>query len=965
MMLTISFSMNLQAKQDSKRKLSEKFNLNDTANYNESDNTGSGIGMQPSYSAVLCEYDKKGYKPVKGIEIILDFQSIKTYPEEAVPIIANVAGRENAIVWEEDTEFVEWTVEVPQDGLYEILVEYYPLGGTGIPIQRKILIDGESPFKEAESIYLYRIWRDKEKPRVNNLGDEVRPKQEEVKAWNKVALTDHQGMHLAPFMFYFEKGVHNIRLVYLEEKVAIGNIIVQSPGEISSYKEVQDYYLLKGYKNASQTIRFEAEENAVAKSDPTIRRESDGDPLAYPPSSVNRKLNMIGGWRWRRGNMSITWKFSVPENGLYKIGVRVGQWYQDGMPVFRQIAIDGVVPFKEMLDYKFEYGNSWETEVLCNSDGDPYLFFLEKGEHELTMTVKMGPLKEIIESINQDMLLLSNVTRQIIMLTGSEPDLNFDYELDKRIPNLIDNLKILSLNMKEKERMLNDISNKRSSMANNFLMISDQLDKMVKNPDTIPRKLNDLNNALNSLGTWSLNLQDHALAIDYFLIGSPDEKWENKQSNIFQKVIATWRNFLASFTKDYDYVGSIYENQIQTNKVIDIWVARGKEWAEVIKEMADENFTEKTGIGIKVNILPGGQLDAGSVNALLLSICSGNAPDAALNVSANSPVEFAIRDAVIDMTQFKDFDSVKNRFLPKVMIPFQYKNGVYALPENMIFKALFYRKDIIEELNIKIPDTWEDVYQHVLPVLYQNGLQFYCPNDYTTFLFQRGGEFYKDDGRKSALDSPEAYQAFRELTELYTNYKMPVTANFFNRMRQGEMPMGIGDYNLYIQLSVAAPELSGRWEIAPLPGHMTQEGEINRSTGGIVTNAAIILSQSEMKQEAWEFLKWWTSEEVQVNFGREMEALMGVQARWNTANKDAFTKLPWNKQHLNVIEEQWKWAAEIPVVLGGYFTSRHINNAWNRVVLGEMNIRDSLELAVKEINRELRNKQVEYGFLDE
>lgn len=102
-----------------------------------------------------------------------------------------------------------------------------------------------------------------------------------------------------------------------------------------------------------------------------------------------------------------------------------------------------------------------------------------------------------------------------------------------------------------------------------------------------------------------------------------------------------------------------------------------------------------------------------------------------------------------------------------------------------------------------------------------------------------------------------------------------------------------------------------------------------------------------------------------MKFGRELEALMGVQARWNTANIYAFTKLPWNKQHLKVIQEQWEWATEMPVVLGGYFTGRHTSNAWNRVVLGEMNVRDSLELAIKDINRELISKQVEYGFAEE
>jgi hypothetical protein len=61
------------------------------------------------------------------------------------------------------------------------------------------------------------------------------------------------------------------------------------------------------------------------------------------------------------------------------------------------------------------------------------------------------------------------------------------------------------------------------------------------------------------------------------------------------------------------------------------------------------------------------------------------------------------------------------------------------------------------------------------------------------------------------------------------------------------------------------------------------------------------------------------------------------------------------------MKEQWEWYREGPVVLGGYFTSRHITNAWTNVVLSDKKPMDELELAVKEINIELRRKQEEFG----
>ena len=103
------------------------------------------------------------------------------------------------------------------------------------------------------------------------------------------------------------------------------------------------------------------------------------------------------------------------------------------------------------------------------------------------------------------------------------------------------------------------------------------------------------------------------------------------------------------------------------------------------------------------------------------------------------------------------------------------------------------------------------------------------------------------------------------------------------------------------------------------------------------------------------------SEETQTRYGRELEAILGMGARWNTANVDAFYALPWDARHAQVIRAQLESSEEQLIVPGGYFTGRHIINAWNRVVVNNENARDSLEEAVKDINKELTNKRREFG----
>jgi ABC-type glycerol-3-phosphate transport system substrate-binding protein len=284
---------------------------------------------------------------------------------------------------------------------------------------------------------------------------------------------------------------------------------------------------------------------------------------------------------------------------------------------------------------------------------------------------------------------------------------------------------------------------------------------------------------------------------------------------------------------------------------------------------------------------------------------------------------------------------------------------------------LFYRTDIMEELELEVPQTWEDVYNVVFE-LQQHGLDFFyqAPSPVAAggltdaglmpFLFQEGGEWYTDDGMRSALNTPEALQAFKRWTDLYVSYKLPIQADFFNRFRTGEMPIGVSNYWTYVLLKVAAPELRGRWEMAPMPGTEMQGGVIDRSNGGAL-DCAVMFRDVKDPEASWEFLKWWTSEEAQVRFGREMEGIMGVEARWSSANVAALSRLPWDPKDIEAILAQWEWYRETPVVLGGYFTARHVYNAWNEVVLLGEHPRDALEEAVKEINKEMRKKQEEFG----
>lgn len=941
-----------------------------------------------SYAEVKDVYENLGYRSAgSDVEIPLsvdDAVGARKLQYETVDGVKGINFSNDA-----SCEYVEWTFDVEKAGLYEIVINYYAQPAYGMQIQRKLMIDGEVPFDEANTMYLYRRFREAGEVTTNAINDEVWPEMEEINTWIETPLYDYSGYFEDPLQFYFEEGEHTIRFEYIDQGILLGDIKLTGLTEYESYSDVQHSYNENGYESPDvDSITFEAEDTLYMNNS-TLKRDTDTDPMTSPSSPVDRKLNITGGERWDEGNQSITWEFEVPEDGLYTINMRALQNYDSGMPSMRQIYIDDEIPFEELKNYLFEYKEKWAAYTLSDDNGAAYEFYLTEGRHTITMTVKSGLMYEVIRKTNEIVEDVSALYLKITKITTTDPDSNYEYDIAKTLPELegkSGEFAQIAKKIEECADIMSDLTNMQTSMESSYREMASTMNEFAEDPDLVTSNLSDLEDAQTNLGTYITSMGENPLAIDYFVIQPADaDEFTVKSSNFFQRLSASVQNFLASFTKNYDAVGSIYSGE-GADVILDVWMARGREWGEVLKSLIDESFTSNTGIGINLNILPSGQLNAGNVSALMLSITSGTAPDAAIGVSYSDPVEFAFREAVTDLTQFEDFEEYKEQFYDTMFIPYEYEKddhvGIYAIPETMDFTVMMVRTDIMESLNLEIPRTWDDLFHTTLPVLYENNMSFSFPVDTTAssnspsslkgmtmFLIQQGGSYYTDDGMYSGLDSAEAYNAFKQWTDLYVSYGLDAESSFFTRFRTGTLPIGVGAYNSYMQILTQAPELYGRWAIAPMIGTGTgeydEDGEeiVDNRVGGISLTACQIMSSSEHEEEAWEFIKWWMDKDTQIEFGQEIEATMGISARWNSANVTAFESLPWDQGDLEIIKDQMSKAEEQPIVLGGYFTTRHLVNAWNRVYLSNENPRDALEEAVKDINSEIRKKHEEYGFV--
>lgn len=867
-----------------------------------------------------------------------------------------------------DLKWVEFSVDVATKGYYNIEIEYYaPKGSVQTP-QRSLNIDGDLVFSESVTVDFGRLWKDatsvSEVIKLNTVGDQIRPKQEEVYMWQTMRIQDHDGKYSQPLRFALDAGEHKIKFYYQYENLVIKSIKLVAPKQIPTYEEKLAEWKALGYTNGTATIRMEGEA-VTYKSDTSLRVDGSSDPAASPSyENGSTRLNVIGGSTWASSNQTLTWKVTLEDHqaGLYQLSMRAYAKYTDGIPVYRQIQVNGEVPFAEFECYEIPFAD-WDCFALEKNE-KPLLVYLQPGENIIKMTVKLGEIADIMNALEKDSNTLSELVTDITKITSTNPDPNFEYQLDKKVPNLEKRFQSISDSFDAQIKRITNLSEKRPSAINNFEMMKEQFDRILKNTDIIAKNYTDLTDAMANLATWIKAFSSLPMQIDYIEFIPPEQEVKMVKSTFFQKLGASFNAFLISFVKDYDAVGGLSSNDPNAEKAImlDVWISRGKEWAQILKQLADEEFYVEHNIEVNMNILPSGQLNASAGSVLLLALASGTAPDLAMGVASNLPVEYGMRGAIYDLSQFEDFEEVSKRFLDGIMIPFYFQDGYYGLPETMDFQCMYYRKDLLNAYDLEVPDTWTDVYSKILPILNNNGMDFYYAGGYNPFLFQNGGEYYVEDENgvtQSAWNSAEAIAGFKQWTDLYTIYDVPVAADFYTRFRSGQIPIGIGGMDVYTKLVSAAPEISGKWGVAVIPGVMQEDGQVNRASGGS-TSAAVILNTCENPDAAWKFLKWYTAAETQVTYANDIKAIIGPEAIWASANKEAFNALPWDAELADVIEVYQHWYKDAPNVIGGYIVGRYLENARVAVIVEGEPYRPSLEKAVREINNELRKKNTEF-----
>lgn len=797
--------------------------------------------------------------------------------------------------------------------------------------------------------------------------NEIRESLIQTPEWCTYVFKDCNGFVQEPFEFVIapdSDGNVTLTLEGVNEPIVISKLHLTPCQDYISYETYRQQYADMG--KGEGVIKIESEYFSTS-SNQTIYPLSDTTSAVNSPSATDRTLlNSVGGEKWQNVGQWIEYKFTVSKSGNYKIITRHKQNILDGMSTSRILNLysdDTVaegeagyyngVPFDEATRLKFNYSDDWQVGALTDGNTEFEFYFKEGVTYRLRLEISLGSMgdivrkvQEVLDSVNADYL-------KILKLTGTTPDEFADYGFYGKIPDTMADLWL----QHEKidaiiATLLQDSS--KSSMTATLQNVSDLLRDMSKDESEVAKNLSQLKTYIGSLGTWLGDAKTQPLTLDYIVIQNGDAELPKAKAGFFSALWHEISGFIQSFFRNYDRMGALTDEVAEDS--VEVWIATGRDQSQVIRNLINNKFTKEHGITVNLRLVAGG--------TLLPSILAKQGPDVYLGLAAGDVINYAIRGALENIEEMPGFEEATENFNESAMIVLQMDdaygiNRCYGLPETQSFPMMFVREDILAELDIEVPKTWDDV-KEAIPVLQANNMEIAMIADSNIFIYQQGGELFADGGMRVNLDSNLALTAFEDMCEMYTMYSFPYVYDFANRFRTGEMPIGFSDYTgTYNQLKVFATEIEGLWSFYPMPGIQDADGNVNFDSVSSV-GATVMITDCESKENAWEFMKWYTGDECQVDYSNEMAAILGPSAKHPTANTTALESLPWTRTEYSSIKLQFDNLAAIPNYPGAYIIARYTKFAFLDAYNDNLNPVSSLLGYIDYINDEITRKREEF-----
>jgi multiple sugar transport system substrate-binding protein len=299
-------------------------------------------------------------------------------------------------------------------------------------------------------------------------------------------------------------------------------------------------------------------------------------------------------------------------------------------------------------------------------------------------------------------------------------------------------------------------------------------------------------------------------------------------------------------------------NEAKKPKEITFWHYFTSINGKTVQTYVDKYNAMQSDVKIKFEFVPRDEL----LKQLTIGLVSGNLPDMAF-VDNPDQASFAAMGLFADITDKVNSWS-DGKFLEGPLNSAKYNGKIYGLPHASNALALYYDVDALKAAGVEAPQTWAEMESAAAKLTKGNtyGLAFSAikseEGTFQTlpFLLSAGASVEK-------LDSPEAAKALGYLANLVNKgYASKEVLNWAQgdaekQFTSGNAAMLINGPWIKANLEKNAP--NKKWAVTKLP----KDANYASTLGG---ENIVILKNSKVVDESFEFMKWFLSKENNIEF---------------------------------------------------------------------------------------------------
>ena len=227
----------------------------------------------------------------------------------------------------------------------------------------------------------------------------------------------------------------------------------------------------------------------------------------------------------------------------------------------------------------------------------------------------------------------------------------------------------------------------------------------------------------------------------------------------------------------------------------------------------------------------------------------------------------------------KEGEEYKKNFYSTLWNYNSYDGQIYGLPVGFTTHCVYYNKDLFEKAGVEEPKdgwTWEDLEEKAKKINEATGVKGFSfsmkpdPYDYEMYLWSNGTAYCDKDGKMEGyVDSDKALETYKMFQDMEKDgYAVATEKSGGDEFQAGQTGMfvyGAWAVKKYTEEGV-------NFGLAKLPSFGSEKSASILSSSGVA-----IAKSSKNKEAAWEFVKFWTSEESnKTRIGTEFPVLMSV-----------------------------------------------------------------------------------------